>query len=348
MSCFEPNLMVRPRGYGREYWRFQGRYHGELHDKCVKSADGSRIVRYDPETGEAKDLYPGYEAVLVPCGKCRGCTIQRSRDWANRLMLEKQLYHDDECWFLTLTYDEFHVPTVMNPVSGTTEMTLRSDHCSWFMKRLREFSGIDGIRFYAAGEYGEHTKRPHMHICLFGLPKELLDLEETGKSPKGFLYYKSPLIEKSWSVDGYPLGHHGIAPMTWETCAYVARYCTKKIGGLKDDVYSSLGIEREFSRMSRRPGIGRVYYDRNAKEIFEEDKITISTPRGGRSFRPPRYYDKLYDLDSPEELEALKEKRKKSASALDRKDSTLSFKEQIDAERRLFEEKTNKLIRGGF
>lgn len=47
-------------------------------------------------------------AILVPCGNCIGCRLDYSKQWANRLMMELQ-YHDS-AYFVTLTYDDDHIP----------------------------------------------------------------------------------------------------------------------------------------------------------------------------------------------------------------------------------------------
>jgi len=52
----------------------------------------------------------GYKPLALPCGQCTGCLLERSRQWAVRLMKEFKL-HDETC-FLTLTYDDAHVPTL--------------------------------------------------------------------------------------------------------------------------------------------------------------------------------------------------------------------------------------------
>ena len=58
--------------------------------------------------------------------------------------------------------------------------------------------------------------------------------------------------------------------------------------------------------MSRDPGIARYYYDDNKSKINDYDKILLSTSVGGRSFKQPRYYDKLYDVEYPSDMAAIK------------------------------------------
>ena len=46
--------------------------------------------------------------LTVSCGSCIGCRLERSRQWAVRIMHEAQM-HDSNS-FLTLTYNDEHLP----------------------------------------------------------------------------------------------------------------------------------------------------------------------------------------------------------------------------------------------
>ena len=50
---------------------------------------------------------------VVGCGQCIPCRINKRREWVGRLTLEAGLYTDNA--FLTLTYDDAHLPTVVGP-----------------------------------------------------------------------------------------------------------------------------------------------------------------------------------------------------------------------------------------
>lgn len=56
----------------------------------------------------------GYQVIedcdLVPCGQCLGCRLDYARQWSARIMAEKTKYPDDYCWFITLTFDDDHLP----------------------------------------------------------------------------------------------------------------------------------------------------------------------------------------------------------------------------------------------
>ena len=251
----------------------------------------------------------------IPCGQCIGCRLEHSRQWANRCMLELQ-YHDSS-YFVTLTYDDEHVPRSFYPDPATGEanisLTLSKRDFQLFMKRLRKKFSDDHIRFFMSGEYGSSTFRPHYHAIIFGL--HLSDLTVYKRSTQGFTYFNSESLQSCWSdKDGRPLGFAVVAPVTWETCAYTARYVMKKLRGEEAEFYRKFNIQPEFSLMSRRPGIARQYFDEHP-DIYDSDFINVSTDKGGRKFKPPRYYDRLFDLENPEKMQEIKDIRKKMAVA---------------------------------
>ena len=161
--------------------------------------------------------------VQIPCGKCIGCRLDYAKQWANRIMLEAQ-YHDD-AYFVTLTYDDEHVPRSWSTDPETGEacqsLTLRKRDVQLFMKRLRKWQ--DGlvdtkyqvynknvsdssaslvssqrIRYFLSGEYGSRTFRPHYHAIIFGL--HLDDLVFWKFNALGQPYYTSESLEKVWAV----------------------------------------------------------------------------------------------------------------------------------------------------
>lgn len=248
------------------------------------------------------------EFVYIPCGKCLACKLDKSREWANRCMLEMQ--NHDESYFITLTYDDEHLP--MNPGidKDTGEIqddiwnsTLVLEDYQKFIKRLRKNTG-QNLRFYGCGEYGtsiDGTHRPHYHLIIFGL--HLDDLELLGNSNLGHQRYTSETIGKCWKF-----GHHLVMEATWETCAYTARYVTKKAFVDFDDIYKENNVLPEFSTMSRKPGIGKNYYE-NHKNLFDFENIVVGNKFGSKKFKPPRYFEKLFEVDNPNEYEILKAKR---------------------------------------
>ena len=124
-------------------------------------------------------------SLQLPCGKCLGCRLERSRQWAMRCMHEASLY-ERNC-FITLTYNDAHLPANRN---------LEYSDFQKFMKRFRKRFPSTKIRFYMAGEYGEKFGRPHFHACIFNFDfPDRKYLKTTGSGSK---LYTSKLLESLW------------------------------------------------------------------------------------------------------------------------------------------------------
>lgn len=245
------------------------------------------------------------EEINLPCGQCMGCRLLRSSIWAVRCMHEASL-HDDNC-FITLTYDDEHLPD---------DYSLRKHHFQDFLKRLRKDIYPIKIRYFMCGEYGEESWRPHYHAILFGydFPDKIRVQNKETENP----YYLSSQLTKLW-----PKGNHLIADCTYETAAYVARYCTKKITGEKADYhyhrtiidwneftgeihhYSEVDLVPEYSTMSKRPAIGKEWYDKFKQDCYPSDYLI----QDGRKVPVPKYYDKLFEAENEEEFRVQKIRR---------------------------------------
>lgn len=281
------------------------------------------------------------ENVLVPCGQCLGCRLNYSREWANRMLME--LPYHDSAYFLTLTYDNQHVPysyyydsysDLVSPV-----LTLKPRDLELFWKRLRKARPNANIRYFACGEYGTETWRPHYHAIVFSL--ELNDLVSQ-TVVRGNTYYTSDFLASIWQN-----GHVLIGDVTWQSCAYVARYVVKKAKGYNADLYRAFGLEPEFVRMSRKPGLGRWFYD-DHPDLYDTLSITISTPDGGKKFRPPRYFDKLLEADDPTRYENIKAVRREVADSVMNmilSKTDLDLRDYLQVQEELADNKIKKLLR---
>jgi len=234
----------------------------------------------NPETG----LWPivfnvkeGYHdlKLQVPCGRCIGCRLEKSRQWAIRCVHEAKMHNDN--MFITLTYNDDNQKT-----------SLVKEDFVLFMKRLRRRCG-NGIRFFHCGEYGEKFSRPHHHACIFGYRFHDLDHWDTRG---GVPLYRSVTLEDLWKnpETGESYGYSTVGDVTWESAAYVARYVTKKITGDKAEKHYA-DREPEYITMSRRPGIGRTFYDKYRNDMYNADTCVI---RDDLVCQPARYYDKIY------------------------------------------------------
>ena len=253
--------------------------------------------------------YANNEYLDIPCGQCVGCRLDYAKDWTTRMMLEA-LYHE-KTLFVTLTYDEEHVPhsSYIEYETGEVKdiLTLRPDDFTKFMKRLRYYYNKNELRFYMCGEYGSKTLRPHYHMICFGLALD--DLVLFKKSGTGNDIYLSETLSKAWK--------HGLVDVSeasYESMGYVARYVMKKLKGKDAAEYEALNIVPEYTNMSRMPGIGKQYYDDHRDEIYLNDEIILSN---GKTVRPPRYFDKLLQQDDENLYNSVLDKRIENAKIVD-------------------------------
>lgn len=214
--------------------------------------------------------------------------------------------HNASC-FITLTYRNEDLPEVGSLIPR---------HLQAFHKRLHNQllykTGL-GIRYFACGEYGDLNKRPHYHSIIFG--HEFGDLKFYTKNSRGEDIFTSKALDKLWGH-----GECKVGAVTFESASYVARYCLKVAPKWQRErghyeVYDADGRihERvpEFSHMSRRPGIGRPYFDKYGAEIMQHDTIIV----GGREVPSIRYYDKLFEAIDPPRFKEVKKVRHRVAMA---------------------------------
>ena len=194
-------------------------------------SDGKKVISF------VNDLKHSWVPMKLPCGRCVGCRLERSKQWAIRCVHESQLYKDN-C-FITLTFDNDHLDE---------DSSLQLRDFQLFMKRLRkqfvppnpyeegsieydDFQQSHAIRFFHCGEYGELNKRPHHHAIIFNFDFDDKYLWKRGTNP----LWRSPTLEKLW-----PYGMSSIGKVTFESAAYVARYVMKKVNGeLADEHYAN-------------------------------------------------------------------------------------------------------------
>ncbi|AXH77700.1 MAG: replication initiator protein [Microviridae sp.] len=233
--------------------------------------------------------------IKVPCGRCVGCRVDRARDWTLRIGHESKLHQHN--WFITLTYDEDHIPT---PPS------LNYSDWQQFAKNVRKRCGP--FRFFMCGEYGELSWRPHYHAIMFGL--DVTDLKRWGGSD-AMPTFRSAGLESSWRKGMIVLG-----AVTPQSANYVARYNLKKVtGDLAKSHYRWIDpqtgeehqLEPEFCGMSTRPGIGAAWYQKFHADVHTQDYVVAD----GTKKPVPRYYDKLgqrqgYTLDEIKQARQIK------------------------------------------
>ena len=272
----------------------------------------------------------------VPCGGCIGCRLDRAADDANRIIQEASLYENNR--FITLTYRDWKIKqsdwwktyAFQDPMDDNctdvhwkrgyylpADHSLNKKHFQNFMKRLRGRFPGRRIRYYHCGEYGgddSNLGRPHYHAALFDFQfpgEELLHNYERGA------LFRSELLEELW-----PYGYSSIGQLTPQSAAYIARYCVKKITGvrahqhyLREDEYGNqYWLQPEYATRSLKPGLGAAFYEKFESDILPRD--TLPVPGKGLVTKVPRYYEKLYERrHGAEALEQVKLKRREYRDA---------------------------------
>lgn len=225
-----------------------------------------------------EDARGGYQSLRIPCGSCLGCRKAKALEWAHRCWLESQA-HEEQCW-VTLTYDDQNVPP----------QGLVKDHLASWLKRLRSRVAPRQVRFFASGEYGDTTQRPHYHAILFGLSRFEVEHE------------LEPRVNRLTGDEIMPSWTFGFArtdPLTPAAIAYVAGYVAKKIGWhsqfphewgeyeqLDRDTgeviagrYKNYLRHPPFVVMSRRPGIGahakRFWQSWRSHAVYHDRPIPV-------------------------------------------------------------------------
>lgn len=202
--------------------------------------------------------------------------------------------------FVTLTYSDANLPE---------DRSLRKRDWQLFVKRLRKARGQ--VRYLACGEYGEERLRPHYHACLFGedFSDDRIVLEEEDDQ----VLSTSPVLERIWGH-----GFVTVAPLTFQSAAYVAKYTTKGLTGeakekARERVCAETGevwrVEPEFAVASNRPGLGAKWFERYGSDCYPDDFLVVN----GEKVGVPRYYDKLLARGMPEFSEMIRAKREEKA-----------------------------------
>lgn len=194
----------------------------------------------------------------VPCSKCPDCKARRVSAWSFRLM--QQFKIAKTAFFITLTYD-----TQFVPITDAKFMTLQKRDMQLFFKRLRKahekIDGVDKIKYYAAGEYGGKTKRPHYHIILFNAIEKL--------------------IQPAWN-----LGQIHYGTVSEASVGYCLKYINKPT---KIPLFKGDDRQKEFALMSK--GLGLNYLTKNMVDWHHAEigRMYVNT-NDGKKVSMPRYY----------------------------------------------------------
>lgn len=193
----------------------------------------------------------------VPCGRCNECKARRISGWSFRL--QKELLVSNSALFVTLTYDK-------PPLTTKNFMNLEKVHLQNFFRYLRR----DGqkVKYYACGEYGTATMRPHYHIILFNTTPEM--------------------VEKHWSH-----GHVHFGTVTGASIGYCLKYMAKPS---KIPLHHNDDRTKEFALMSKKLGANYLTPAMKAWHLADLKNRCYATINEIKISLPRYYKDKIYSL----------------------------------------------------
>lgn len=220
--------------------------------------------------------WTGEKEIPLPCGRCPPCIKRRVNGWVFRLLQEEK--RSTSAYFITLTYDTDYVPITDNGFmtlspkeypkkkDGTYGKTKTCDLTKFF-KKLRKLNKSK-IVYYACGEYGGQTERPHYHAIIYNVDNV-------------------DAINTAWG-----LGNVHIGSVSGNSIGYTAGYINK---GKIIPKHKNDDRIPEFSTMSKH--IGDNYL---TPEIIKYHKADVNrnyvTLEGGAKTALPKYYrDRIYN-----------------------------------------------------
>lgn len=236
----------------------------------------------------------GDRPVPVPCGSCPFCLKRKASHWA--LRLDNHIKDKGRVFFVTLTYEN-------PPISPNGFMTLDKRVFQLFMKRLRKYEKKSRLSYYAVGEYGGVTHRPHYHVILYGLQDYIF----IGVDNDGYDTFHSKSIESAWcDFHGNNSVKFGFVQIRGVKNNEAIKYCTKYITkGRCIPMFDKDDRLKEFALMSKKLGLN--YITEKTLRWHKSDLTRFyHTVEGGYKVSMPRYYrDKIFTKEEREIHEGL-------------------------------------------
>ena len=214
--CTDPNVLIpigRTSSGKIKYRVLKSARNYQSHFKVMEE-DAAFFASSYSEFSDKGDM------LFAPCGQCLECRLRNANLKAIQASHESMLY--DRSLFLTLTYNDDH----LRFLKGSLNPTLCKEDIQGFLRRLRrhlDYHYDTKIRVLYAGEYGDHTYRPHYHLLIYNFFPDDVRRLHTFDS---YTTFHSPLIEKLW-----PFGYNVCGAVNFHSARYVAQYNLKKQTG---------------------------------------------------------------------------------------------------------------------
>lgn len=238
--------------------------------------------------------------VYAPCQICNFCLQRRASDWAIRL--HHHLKANINGYFLTLTYDQEHLPHVGNTYGRFVRPSLHRKHLAQFHKLVKQYQNRllrklwkrEGwtadiihltlhtaykVSYYAAPEYGSRTQRPHYHTLLFNIhPKVIRDIVARGKVWKH--------------------GHVHLGNIADASIMYTTKYVIDR-----GEEWNDPTDNREKGKAMMSKGLGKTYLSKEMIAWHREDTRFYTIINGIKKGLPRYYKDQIFTKAQRERLE---------------------------------------------
>jgi len=230
------------------------------------------------------------EGTPLPCGKCPYCLSRRANNWVFRCIQEAKIA-TCSTW-VTLTYE--------NPsITPNGFMTVQKSTFQKFMKRLRKSYPKDHpkIKYFACGEYGDETERPHYHAVIFNADPESIE-----KAWQGSYIH---VCETTGDIQEIKLGICHFDEVNENTVMYTAKYMmkAKKVPKFKAD-----DRNKEFQLFSK--GLGSNYLSPDVLRWHQEDPERLFVTVSGFKKALPRYFRlQIYNEEQREQQAQLAQEK---------------------------------------
>jgi hypothetical protein len=187
----------------------------------------------------------GFSRMFVGCGRCGACKHNKRVEWSFRLFQEAK--HSHSIYFTTLTYHESVIPLC----NGGDDYTLKYEDAKEFidllrkkqLRKKRQSTWPFKFRYFLIGEYGGKFGRPHYHILFFNLNPDLIEVE----------------FQRTWGM-----GITEVSKLNDRRINYATKFHVLANNGLRGSDFET-EVSKEFTTMSRNPGIGYQYIKTHKK-----------------------------------------------------------------------------------
>lgn len=289
INLYSHNVKVTPELKARWinfHQSFSYQFSPKLNGVTIENMDDCYILI--ASTGEMIPLY-----IQVPCNKCVLCRKRKTSEWKFRAVCENAT-STSEPLFITLTYNQEHLPSI----------GIYKEEIQLFLKRIRRnldrMNVEHHLRYFACGEYGHNSQRPHYHMILWNFPDKFTNL-----------FQKLKVIEDAWRAvvtdeegnilyneDGSPvtesIGFCYVKPLTFGGIEYVMKY-------MKKAHTPPTGMNPCFFLSSRREGGIGAKYAKSLMQFYRDNPqcttISCRDPFTGKLHEReslPSYFKRLY------------------------------------------------------